>query len=105
MRRGEMARRLNIAIAAGAALALGVTGCSSPSSNNDSTNGGGSSSAIATQVQSTDPNAKGPAKDVPGSRKGGVINILAQATPNTFDPTDTYYQDSLAIAKLLYRTP
>ncbi|MBU2662618.1 hypothetical protein KOI35_03785 [Actinoplanes bogorensis] len=100
-----MARRFNVAIAATAALALAVAGCSSPSSNNDSSNGGGSSDDITTQVQSQDPAAKGPAKEIPGSRKGGTINIVAQTTPNTLDPTDTYYQDSLAIAKLLFRTP
>ncbi len=100
-----MARRFNVAVAATAALALGVAGCSSPSSNNDSPQGGSDSNGITQQSNATDPNAKGPAKDVPGSRPGGVLNVVAQTTPNTFDPTDIYYVDSNEIGKLLFRTP
>ncbi|MCM4078385.1 ABC transporter substrate-binding protein [Paractinoplanes hotanensis] len=99
-----MARRFNVAIAATAALALGVTGCSSPSSNND-TEGSGDSNKITTQVNATDPNAKGPAKEIEGARPGGVLNVVAQTTPNTFDPTDIYYVDSNEIGKTLFRTP
>src|SRR5690348_14995534 len=103
MRRGEMARRFNVALAATAAVALGLTGCSSPSANN----GGNSDDTgkITQQSNAIDANAKGPAKEVPGSRKGGTLTIVAQTTPNTFDPTNVYYQDSGEIAKLLFRTP
>nr|WP_221382406.1 ABC transporter substrate-binding protein [Actinoplanes polyasparticus] len=99
-----MARRFNVAIAATAAVALGVAGCSSPSSNND-TQGGGDSNKITTQVTATDPNAKGPAKEIEGARPGGVLNVVAQTTPNTLDPTDIYYVDSNEIGKTLFRTP
>ncbi|MCO8270677.1 ABC transporter substrate-binding protein [Actinoplanes sp. TRM 88003] len=99
-----MARRFNVAIAATAALALGVAGCSSPSSNND-TQGSGDSNKIEGQVNATDPNAKGPAKEIEGARPGGVLNVVAQTTPNTFDPTDIYYVDSNEIGKTLFRTP
>ena len=86
-------------------MALGITGCSSPSSNNNDASGGGDSGKITTQQNATDPNAKGPAKEVPGARPGGVLNVVAQTTPNTFDPTDIYYVDSNEIGKLLFRTP
>jgi len=99
-----MARRFNVAIAATAAVALGVAGCSSPSSNND-TQGSGDSNKITTQVTATDPNAKGPAKEIEGARPGGVLNVVAQTTPNTLDPTDIYYVDSNEIGKALFRTP
>ncbi|WP_250033034.1 ABC transporter substrate-binding protein [Paractinoplanes maris] len=100
-----MARRFNVAIAATAALALGVAGCSSPSSNNDAEGGSSDAGKIESQVNATDPNAKGPAKEVEGARPGGVLNVVAQTTPNTFDPTDIYYVDSNEIGKLMFRTP
>ena len=100
-----MARRFKLAVAATAALAVGLTGCSSPSSNNDNTSNGGSSAGISQQEQSVDKDAKGPAPEIAGSRKGGNITVLAETTPNTFDPTDIYYVDSNEIGKLLFRTP
>ncbi|WP_306214424.1 ABC transporter substrate-binding protein [Actinoplanes sp. RD1] len=99
-----MARRLSAAAAVTAVVALGLAGCGSPSSNN-SQKSDGDSGKIETQTTSIDPNAKGPAPAVEGARNGGVLTVYAQVTPNTFDPTDTYYTDSLAIGRLLYRTP
>ena len=52
-----------------------------------------------------DPNAKGPAPEVPGAKKGGTITIDSQSTPNTLDPTTSYYTDSHEIGKLIFRTP
>jgi peptide/nickel transport system substrate-binding protein len=100
-----MARRFRLAVAATAALGLGIAGCGSPSSNNDKSSGGDSGGKITTQANAIDATAKGPAKDVPGFRKGGTIYVTAQTTPNTFDPTDIYYVDSNEIGKLLFRTP
>jgi peptide/nickel transport system substrate-binding protein len=99
-----MARRFKLAVAASAALAVGLTGCSSPSSNNDSTSNGGASK-IQTATQAVDKDAKGPAPEVAGSRKGGTLTVYAESTPNTFDPTDIYYVDSNEIGKMLFRTP
>ena len=98
-----MVRRYKVAVAAAAAVALGLSGCGSPSSNNNS--GNSDSGTIKTQQSATDPNAKGPAPDAPGARKGGTITIYAESTPATFDPTDTYYTDSNEIEKLTFRTP
>ncbi|WP_305790210.1 ABC transporter substrate-binding protein [Symbioplanes lichenis] len=99
-----MARRLQAAVAVSAAVVLGLAGCGSPSSNNaeksDTDTG-----KIETQTISVDPDAKGPAPAIEGARTGGVATVYSQSTPNTFDPTDTYYSDSLAIGRLLYRTP
>ncbi|WP_412745579.1 ABC transporter substrate-binding protein [Krasilnikovia sp. MM14-A1004] len=100
-----MARRLNVAVAAAAAVALGLTGCSSPSSNNGDSGNKADTGKITKQENALDPNAKGPAPEVPGSRKGGTLQVVAQTTPNTFDPTDIYYTDSNEIGKLLFRTP
>jgi len=41
---------------------------------------------------------------VPGAQKGGTITIYSQSTPNTLDPTDTYYTDANEIGRLVYRT-
>ncbi|GIE93212.1 ABC transporter substrate-binding protein [Paractinoplanes rishiriensis] len=98
-----MARRFKVAVAATAAVALVLSGCGSPSSNNDS--GKADTGKISAQQSATDPNAKGPAPEVPGSRKGGTLIVYAQTTPSTFDPTDIYYTDSNEIGKLLFRTP
>ncbi|WP_213450610.1 ABC transporter substrate-binding protein [Rhizomonospora bruguierae] len=98
-------RRLNVAVAVAAAVALGAAGCGSPSSKNQgsgNTDGGG---AITTQQSATDPNAKGPAPEVPGAKKGGTITVYSQSTPSTMDPTAIYYVDSNEIGKLLFRTP
>jgi peptide/nickel transport system substrate-binding protein len=101
-----MARRFKLAVAATAALAVGLTGCSSPSSNNGGSNGDSSSGGkIGTQAQTVDKDAKGPAPEVAGSRKGGNLTVYAETTPNTLDPTDIYYVDSNEIGKLLFRTP
>jgi peptide/nickel transport system substrate-binding protein len=100
-----MARRFHVAVAATAAVALAVTGCSSPSSNSEGDNGSSDTGKISTQSNAIDPNAKGPAKPIDGAKQGGNLEVQAQTTPNTFDPTDIYYVDSNAIAKLLFRTP
>jgi len=99
-----MARRLNVAVAATAAMALVLTGCSSPSDNtggNTNTDTG----KIDKQANAIDASAKGPAEEIAGAKKGGTITVTAQATPNTFDPTDIYYVDSNEIGKLPFRTP
>lgn len=51
-----------------------------------------------------DPDAMGPAADVPGARRGGTITVYAATAPET-DPTDAYSVDAQEIAKLLFRTP
>jgi len=98
-----MARRLKVAVAATAAVAIGLSGCGSPSSKNDT--GKADTGKLQAQQAATDPNAKGPADEVPGAKKGGTIQIVAQTTPSTLDPTDTYYTDSNEIEKLTFRTP
>ncbi|GIF18082.1 peptide/nickel transport system substrate-binding protein [Actinoplanes tereljensis] len=98
-----MARRFKVAVAATAAVAIGLSGCGSPSSKNDT--GKGDTGKISAQQAATDPNAKGPAAEVAGAKKGGTITIVAQTTPSTLDPTDTYYTDSNEIEKLTFRTP
>ncbi|MFD0782591.1 ABC transporter substrate-binding protein [Micromonospora azadirachtae] len=97
-------RQVKVGLAAAVAAMLAVSGCGSPSSNNGSS-GGGDSKGIETQQAALDPTAKGPAAEVPGAKKGGVVTVYSQSTPSTFDPTDIYYVDANAIAKLVMRSP
>ncbi|SIR73684.1 ABC transporter substrate-binding protein [Micromonospora avicenniae] len=97
-------RQVKVGLAAAVAATLAVSGCGSPSSNNGSS-GGGDSKGIETQQAALDPTAKGPAAEVPGAKKGGVVTVYSQSTPSTFDPTDIYYVDANAIAKLVMRSP
>ncbi|WP_117210917.1 ABC transporter substrate-binding protein [Allorhizocola rhizosphaerae] len=92
---------MRVAVAVVAALALAAAGCTqAPSGNN-----GGNTDIGGTQEFGQDPNAKGPAPEIPGAKKGGTITVYSESTPNTFDPTDIYYVDSNEIGKLIFRTP
>jgi peptide/nickel transport system substrate-binding protein len=95
-------RRLNVAVALAAAVTIGVAACGSPSERSGNNNGG---TELGQHTVALDPNAKGPAQDVPGARKGGTVTVYSESTPNTFDPTDIYFVDSGEIGKLLFRTP
>ncbi|MDX6262189.1 MAG: peptide/nickel transport system substrate-binding protein [Kribbellaceae bacterium] len=86
--------------AVAATVMLAVAACGSPSSSNkpgsDATIGGA-------QVKATDATAKGPAPEIEGAKKGGTITVLSDVTPDSFDPTDTYYVDGNQIEKLYFR--
>jgi peptide/nickel transport system substrate-binding protein len=96
--------RVRLALTATAVVALGLAACGSPSSQDKNTSGG-DTGKINTAVQGIDRNAKGPAPEIAGAKKGGTMTVYSQSTPNTLDPTNIYYTDSNEIAKLLYRTP
>jgi peptide/nickel transport system substrate-binding protein len=93
-----------MAVAATAVLAVGLAGCGSPSSSKDAGTTG-NTGKINTAIQGIDRNAKGPAPAIAGAHNGGTLTVYSQSTPNTLDPTATYYTDSSEIGKLLYRTP
>ena len=95
-------RKLTAIVTVAALATLGVAGCGDSKSKD---RGSQDKSEIAQDQMAADPNAKGPAPEVPGARNGGTLTVYSQSTPNTFDPTDTYYTDSNEIGKLLFRTP
>src|SRR5262245_22469894 len=92
--------------AVAATLMIAVAACESPASKNkqDTGNTTGGANLGGAQVRATDPAAKGPAREVPGARHGGTVTILSDVTPDTFDPTNTYYVDGIQIEKLYLRT-
>ncbi|NUR52403.1 MAG: ABC transporter substrate-binding protein [Hamadaea sp.] len=102
MRGEQFVRRLSTTIAVGAVLALAAVGCSPKGNDGTDVN---PTSGIGQAQTALDPDAKGPAPEVAGARKGGVLTVYSQSTPNTFDPTDVYYTDSNEIGKLMWRTP
>ncbi|GAA1681867.1 ABC transporter substrate-binding protein [Kribbella yunnanensis] len=87
--------------AVAATVMLAAVACGSPSSNSGSNQGGGNVGGA--QEKATDPTAKGPAKPIEGAKSGGTITVLSDVTPDTFDPTNTYYVDGNQIGKLMYR--
>jgi peptide/nickel transport system substrate-binding protein len=88
--------------AVAATLMIAVAACGSPSSNKDN-QGGGNVDLGKAREKATDPTAKGPAPEVEGAKKGGTITVLSDVTPDTFDPTNTYYVDGNQIEKLYFR--
>ncbi|MCO8275568.1 ABC transporter substrate-binding protein [Actinoplanes sp. TRM 88003] len=88
-----------------AAVALASAGCTSPSSDRDNGGDHAATGGITAQSQTIDPNAEGPAREIEGARKGGHIELQAEQTPITFDPTDAYALDTNAISRLFLRTP
>ncbi|MFC7247521.1 ABC transporter substrate-binding protein [Catellatospora aurea] len=94
--------RITTVFAVGTLLAVSACGGPSGGDGAGEPNGG---SGITQQTVTMDPTAKGPAAEVPGAKKGGVITVYSQSTPNTFDPTDIYFVDTNEIGRLLFRTP
>jgi peptide/nickel transport system substrate-binding protein len=86
--------------AVAATVMLAVAACGSPSASNKP---GSDATIQGAQVKATDATAKGPAPEVAGAKKGGTITILSDVTPDSFDPTDTYYVDGNQIEKLYFR--
>jgi peptide/nickel transport system substrate-binding protein len=81
---------------------LAVAACGSPSSNN-SGDSGNTGDAGTAQEKALDPTLKGPAPEVEGAKKGGTITVLSDVSPDTFDPTNTYFVDGNQIEKLVFR--
>jgi peptide/nickel transport system substrate-binding protein len=90
--------------AVAATVMIAVAACESPASKNKQDIGPtGDANLGGAQVQATDPAAKGPAPEVLGAKHGGMVTILSDVTPDTFDPTNTYYVDGIQIEKLYLR--
>jgi len=90
-------------LAVGAATSLGlVAACSAPAGNSGTgsaptgnpTQGSGK---IDTASAALDANAKGPAPEVAGAKKGGTLTVSYATSPSNMDPSAQFYQDSGAI--------
>ncbi len=82
-------------LAVGAAASLGlVAACSAPASNTGGSSGNSTQGKIDTAAAALDPNAKGPAPEVAGAKKGGTLTIPYSFAPSSMDPSAQFYQDS-----------
>lgn len=75
-----------VALAAAGTLSLAACGGGSPSDNNksnSSSGGAGSSTSSAPADAALDPNAKGPAPEISGAKKGGNLTISYSNVPET----------------------
>ncbi|MEU4390132.1 ABC transporter substrate-binding protein [Kribbella sp. NPDC023855] len=88
-------RRLRTAIAAAAALALGLSACSG---GGDDTTGGGSSTTKAEFNAGVDKVFN------PSDKKGGIIKIADESVPDSTDPADTYYGSQWNMVRTYVRT-
>jgi peptide/nickel transport system substrate-binding protein len=87
--------RATIVRAVGVAASIGlIAACAAPS-NNAGTSGNtkttGSGGTIAAPL---DPTAKGPAPEVAGAKKGGILTVSYATAPSDMDPSAQFYQDS-----------
>jgi peptide/nickel transport system substrate-binding protein len=106
-----------VALAAVGTLSLAACGGGNPSATKNSesastgsgaTTGSSSSPTSSAPMEQASaglmPDAKGPAPEIPGAKKGGTLTVQVTTAPETFDPSRQYYQDVNAIDKLLMRT-
>jgi peptide/nickel transport system substrate-binding protein len=101
--------RLKSAAAVAAVLALGVAAaCGGSETPSERSRGSESTSTAKPPGGELDvilrPDAKGPAPAVDGAQQGGTITVLTAAAPETFDPTRSYYIDTLSVGRLIHRT-
>ncbi len=90
----------------GAAASLGfVAACGAPAATTDTPGGtaGGNGAAPENASAALDPTAKGPAPEVPGAKKGGILTVAYASTPANMDPSDQFYQDTAVIFSLTNR--
>ncbi|GAB3589169.1 ABC transporter substrate-binding protein [Calidifontibacter terrae] len=101
-----------VALAAAGSLSLAACGGGSKSSSSTSGTGGAgnTSQGLGDQYEKVpasaafQPDAKGPAADVSGAKKGGTITLNVNSIPESTDPSSQYYQDTAAIMRLTTRT-
>ena len=58
--------------------------------------------AVEGAAATLDPNAKGPAPEIPGAKKGGTLTVPYSSTPANMDPSDQFYQDTAVIYSLTH---
>ena len=102
-----------VALAAAGTLSLAACGGGSPADTADNqaseaANGGSGSTPGGEQTSEAPmekasagfmPDAKGPAPEIPGAKKGGTLIINTRYAPTTFDPSGQFIQDVNQILK------
>ncbi|WP_306317925.1 MULTISPECIES: ABC transporter substrate-binding protein [unclassified Streptomyces] len=99
-------RTAQATIVAAAVGALTLTGCSSGSGDGDKNVGKSKDDAAAQAkpvVMGTAQDSVGPAKAVPGAKKGGTVQVYQESDFSHLDPGQIYVSDAGLLSKLLYR--
>ncbi|WP_347350219.1 ABC transporter substrate-binding protein [Intrasporangium sp.] len=93
------------ALTVGAAASLGfVAACGAPNPSADTKPGETGGGKLEAATSNMMPDAKGPAPEVSGAKKGGILTVPYESTPANFDPSDQYYTDTIAILGVTHRT-
>lgn len=88
----------------GAVASVGlVAACGAPAANNSTAPGSETSGPVAAASAPFDKDAKGPAPEISGAKKGGILTVPYNSTPANFDPSDQFYQDTAVIFSLTHR--
>ncbi|MEV0727900.1 ABC transporter substrate-binding protein [Polymorphospora sp. NPDC050346] len=96
-----MRRKLGALSAGVLAVALVATGCSETTDSED----GNGEAVVQTGTIATDPaESQGPAKEVQGATKGGIVKILHESEFAHLDPQKIYVSDALSFATQFART-
>ena len=91
-------------LALGAVASIAATAaCGAPASKTAGSIGHEHPQAAEKASAGLMPDAKGPAPEVPGAKKGGTLTISYSTVPSGMDPSSQFYQDSAAILKLTNR--
>jgi peptide/nickel transport system substrate-binding protein len=93
-------------LALGAVASIAATAaCGAPASKDTGTTSDKSTTDAAPAASAgLLPDAKGPAPEVTGAKKGGTLTVSYSTNPSGMDPSSQFYQDSAAILKLTNRS-
>ena len=86
--------RGTIVRAVGVAASIGlIAACAAPAKD-AGTSGTAKTTDGGTIAAALDPTAKGPAPEVAGAKKGGILTVSYATAPSDMDPSAQFYQDS-----------
>ena len=86
--------RGTIVRAVGVAASIGlIAACAAPAKD-AGTSGTAKTTDGGTIAAALDPTAKGPAPEVAGAKKGGILTVSYSNAPSDMDPSAQFYQDS-----------
>jgi len=86
--------RGTIVRAVGVAASIGLLAACAAPAKDAGTGGTAKSTDGGTIASPLDPTAKGPAPEVAGAKKGGILTVSYSTSPSDMDPSAQFYQDS-----------
>jgi peptide/nickel transport system substrate-binding protein len=86
--------RGTIVRAVGVAASIGLLAACAAPAKDTGTSGTGKTTDSGSIASPLDPTAKGPAPEVAGAKKGGILTVSYATSPSDMDPSAQFYQDS-----------